>query len=101
MPIPGPSIVPADNDPNWKNAPTTNPITNLTSNRPTSSTYSWLKLYQSNNTNEQLANVLGQFANMLNANQTPNSNTNLRETKAHIPNTFSNTEPNKLNNFLF
>ena len=101
MPIPGPSIVPAYNDPNWKDAPTTNPITNLTSNKPTSSTYSWLKPYQSNNTNEQLANVLGQFANILNANQTPNSNTNLRGTKAHIPNTFSSTKPNKLNNFLF
>ena len=38
---------------------------------------------------------------MLNANQTPSLNTNLRGTKAHIPNTFSSTEPDKLNNFLF
>ena len=35
------------------------------------------------------------------ANQTPGPNTNLRETKAHISNTFSSTRPNKLNNFLF
>ena len=38
--VPGLSIVSADNDPNWKDAPTTNPITNLTANRPTSSTHS-------------------------------------------------------------
>jgi len=29
-PVPGPSIVTMDNDPNWEDAPTTNPITNLT-----------------------------------------------------------------------
>jgi len=28
-------------------------------------------------------------------------NTNSRGTKAHIPDTFSSTEPDKLNNFLF
>jgi len=48
-----------------------------------------------------LADVLGQLANTLNTNQTPGPNTNARETKAYIPNTFSGTEPNKLNNFLF
>ena len=40
LPVPGPSIVPADNDPNWEDAFTTNPNTNLTANRPTSSTRS-------------------------------------------------------------
>jgi len=35
-PVPGPSIVPVDNDPNWEDAPTTNPNTN----RPTFSTRS-------------------------------------------------------------
>ena len=59
MPIPGPSIVPADNDTNWEDA-STNPITNTTiANKPTSSTYSWFKLCQSDNTNEQLAEILG------------------------------------------
>ena len=101
MPIPGPSIVPADNDPNWEDAPTTNPNTNLTANRPTSSTHSWSKPRQSKNTNEQLAEVLSRLANTLNTNQTPRPNTNSRETKAYIPNTFSGTEPDKLNNFLF
>jgi len=48
-----------------------------------------------------LAEVLGWLANTLNANQTPGPNTNSRKTKAHIPNTFSSTEPDKLNNFLF
>ena len=100
-PVPGPSIIPADNDPNWEDAPTTNPITNLTANRPTSSTHSWSKPQQSDNTNEQLAKVLSQLANTLNTNQTPRPNTNSRGTKAHIPDTFSSAEPNKLNNFLF
>ena len=59
LPVPGPSIIPVDNDPNWEDAPTTNPITNLTANRPTSSTCSQSKPYQSDNTNEQLAKVLG------------------------------------------
>ena len=101
MPIPGPSIIPADNDPNWEDAPTTNLITNLTANRPTSSTRSWSKPWQSDNTNEQLAKVLGRLANTLNPNQTPGPNTNTRGTKACISNTFSGTEPDKLNNFLF
>jgi len=53
LPIPGPSIVPADNDPNWKDTPTTIiSITNLTANRSTSFTHSWSKPHQSNNTNE-------------------------------------------------
>ena len=59
LPIPGLSIVPADNDPNWEDT-LTNPIINTTiANRPISSTHSWFKPYQSENTNEQLANVLG------------------------------------------
>jgi len=90
-----------DNNPYWEDAPA-NPTTNtIIANRPTSSTCSWSKLCQSDNTNEQLADVLGQLANMLNANQTPGSNTNSREIKACIPNTFNSTEPDKLNNFLF
>jgi len=101
LPVPGPSIVPVDNDPNWEDAPTTNPNTNLTANRPTSSTHSWSKPHRSDNTNEQLAEVLGRLANTLNSNQTPGPNTNSRGTKAHIPDTFSGTEPDKLNNFLF
>ena len=101
LPIPGPSIITVDNDLNWKNA-LTNPITNtITANRPTSSTYSQSKPRQSNNTNKQLAEVLDRLANTLNSNQTPSPNTNTRGTKAHIPNTFSSTEPDKLNNFLF
>ena len=56
--VSGPSIVPVDNDSNWEDAPTTNSITNLTANRPTSSTRSWSKPYRSNNTNKQLAKVL-------------------------------------------
>ena len=101
MPVPGPSIILVDNDPNWENTPT-NPITNTTiANRPTSSTYSWSKPHQSKNTNKQLANILGQLSNTFNSNQTPGPNTNTRGTKAHIPNTFSGTEPDKLNNFLF
>ena len=90
-----------DNDPNWEDAPTTNPITNLAANRPTSSTRSRSKPRWSDNTNEQLAEVLGRLANTLNANQTPGPNTNLRETKVCIPDTFSGTKPDKLNNFLF
>ena len=101
LPVPGPSIIPANNDPNWEDAPTINLITNLTANRPTSSTRSQSKPHWSDNTNEQLAEVLSRLANTLNANQTPRPNTNLRGTKAHIPNTFSGTEPDKLNNFLF
>ena len=102
-PVPGSSTVPADNDPNWEDAPTTNPNTNLAANRPTSSTHSRSKPRRSDNTNanEQLAKVLGRLANTLNTNQTPAPNTNSRGTKACIPDTFSGTEPNKLNNFLF
>jgi len=48
-----------------------------------------------------LADVLSQLANTLNTNQTHSPNTNSRETKAYIYNIFSNTEPDKLNNFLF
>ena len=48
-----------------------------------------------------MAEVLSQLANTLNSNQTSRPNTNSRETKACIPNTFSGTEPDKLNNFLF
>ena len=100
-PVPGPSIILANNDPNWKDAPT-NPITKTTTaNRPASSTCSWSKPHQSENTDEQLADVLGWLANTLNSNQTPSPNTNIRETKAYIPDTFSGTEINKLNNFLF
>jgi len=66
-----------------------------------SSTHSWSKPHWSDNTNEQLAEVLGRLANTLNTNQTPTPNTNSRGTKAHILNTFSSTEPDKLNNFLF
>ena len=101
MPASGPSIIPTDNNLNYEDA-SANPITNTTTaNRPTFSTHSWSKPYWSKNTNEQLANILGQLANTLNSNQTPDSNTNSRGTKAHIPNTFSSTKPNKLNNFLF
>ena len=90
-----------DNNSNWEDAPTTNPITNLTANRLTSSTYSQSKSYWSDNINEQLADVLGQLANTLNTNQNPSSNTNSRGTKAYISDIFSSTKPNKLNNFLF
>jgi len=100
-PVPSPSIIPADNNPNWEDAPTTNSITNLTANRPTSSTHSQFKPWRSDNTNEQLAEVLSWLANTFNSNQTPRPNTNSRETKACISNTFSSTKPNKLNNFLF
>ena len=90
-----------DNDPNLKNALTTN----LTTNRPNlshSSTHSQSKLWYSNNsTNEQLTDIFGWIVNLLNANQTPSPNSNLRETKAYIPNIFSSTKLDKLNNFLF
>ena len=56
--VPGPSIVPMDNDSNWEDA-FAHSTTNLTANRPTSSTYSWSKLHWSSNINEQLANILG------------------------------------------
>ena len=101
MPVSGPSIILVNNNPNWKDALTTNLITNLTANRPTSSTHSWSKLCQSNNTNKQLADVFSRLINTLNVNQTPSSNNNLRETKAYISDIFSGTESDKLNNFLF
>ena len=101
MPVSGLSIILVDNNLNWKNAPATNLITNLTANRPISSTHSWLKLCQNNNTNKQLADVFSWLINTLNANQTPSPNNNSRETKAYIPDIFSGTEPDKLNNFLF
>ena len=66
-----------------------------------SSTHSRSKPCQSDNTNEQLAEVLSWLANTLNTNQTPTPNTNSRGTKAHIPNTLSGTKPDKLDNFLF
>ena len=101
MLVPSLSIIPANNNPNWEDTPTTNHITNWTSNRPTFSTYLQSKPYWSNNTNEQLTDILGQLANILNTNQTPSPNTNLREAKVCIPNIFSSTKPDKLNNFLF
>ena len=61
MPVPGPSIVLVDNDSNWENAFTNPSINNNITNRPTSSTRLWSKPYWSNNTNEQLAEVLGQL----------------------------------------
>jgi len=86
---------------NWEDA-LANPITNNnTANRPTSSTHSQSKPHQSENTNEQLAKVLGRLANTLNFNQTPSLNTNIRGIKACIPDIFSSTESDKLNNFLF
>jgi len=81
LPVTGPSIVPVDNDPNWEDAPANPSTNNNIANRPTSSIHSWSKLHWSNNTNEQLAEVLGWLANTLNSNQTPCSNTNTRELK--------------------
>ena len=100
-PVPGPSIVHKDDDPNWEDAPANPSTNNNIINRLTSFTRSWSKPHWSDNTNEQLAKVLGRLANTLNSNQTPRPNTNSRGTKACIPNTFSSTKPDKLNNFLF
>ena len=86
-----------DNNSNWENTS----ATNLTFNRPNSSTYLWSKLYCSNNTYKQLANILSCITNTLTTNQTSSPNTDSRRTQAHIPNTFSSTKSNKLNNFLF
>ena len=97
MPIPGLSIVPADNNYNWKNALTTNSAIN----KPNSSTYSQSKPQYSNNTNKQLHNILSCITNTLTANQTPSPNANPKGTKACISNIFSSTESEKLNNFLF
>ena len=58
-PVPGPSIIPADNDPNWENAPANSSTNNNITNRPISFTRSRSKLHWSDNTNEQLAEVLG------------------------------------------
>ena len=88
-----------NNDSNWEDASTTNPATNLISNRFNSSTCLWSKFYHSNNTNEQLADIFGQLANTLTTIQT--SSFNSRGTKAYIFNIFSGIEPEKLNNFLF
>ena len=72
-PVPSPSIISVDNDPNWEDA-FANPITNTTTaNKPISFTYSWSKPHWSENTNEQLADVLGRLANTLNSNQIPTS----------------------------
>jgi len=101
LPVSGPSIVLVDNNPNWEDASINPSTNNNTANKPTSSTCSWSKLCQSNNTNEQLAKVLGWLANTLDSNQTPGPNTNSRGTKACISDTFSGTKPDKLNNFLF
>ncbi len=85
-----------NNNSNWEDAPA-NSITNTTIvNRPTSSTYSQSKPHWSENTNKQLADVLGRLANILNSNQTSSPNTNTRGTKACIPDTFSSTKPDKL-----
>ena len=48
-----------------------------------------------------MANILSQLANTLIANQTSDPNANSKGTKAYIPNIFSGTKPDKLNNFLF
>ena len=101
LPVPGPSIILTDNDPNWENAPANSSTTNNIANRLTFSTCSRSKPCWSDNTYEQLAKVLSRLANTLNSNQTLGSNTNSRGTKACIPDTFNGTEPNKLNNFLF
>jgi len=85
-----------DNNSNWEDAP----ITNLITNRPNSSTCSWSKSCYSDNTNEQVADILSCITNTLTTNQTSSPNSNLKGTKAHIPNTFNSTKPNKLNNFL-
>jgi len=42
-PVPGLSIVPVDNDPNWEDASANPSTNNNTANRPTSSTHSWSK----------------------------------------------------------
>ena len=64
----------------------------MTSNRTNSATYSWSRPHYSDNTNEQLVNILSQLANTLIANQTSSLNTNSRGTKAYILNNFSSTD---------
>ena len=97
QPASGPNIILMNNNPNWENATATNSATN----RSNSFTCLQSKLQCNNNTNEQLADILSHIANKLIANQTPNPNSNSRETKAYISDTFSSTESDKLNNFLF
>ena len=75
LPVSGPSIVTADNDPNWEDAPANPSTNNNIANRPTFSTCSQSKLHWSNNNNKQLAEVLSQLANTLNSNQTSGPNT--------------------------
>jgi len=58
-PVPGPSIISVDNDSNWEDAPANSITNNNTTNKSTSSTCSQSKPYWSENTNEQLAKVLG------------------------------------------
>ena len=87
--------------PNWKNAPAPDSATNIATNKSNFFTCSQPKSYCSNNTNEQLANILGCIANTLTTNQTSSPNSNSRKIKAYISNTFSNTKLDKLNNFLF
>ena len=94
-------LVSTDNDLNWENTLTTNPTTNLATNRSNFTTHLQSKHCHSNNTNKQLANILGYIANILTANQIPSPNFNSRETKACISNTFSGTKSDKLSNFLF
>ena len=48
-----------------------------------------------------MADILGHIASILIANQIPNPNSNSRGTKTYISDTFSSTESDKLNNFLF
>ena len=75
---------------------------NYPNNSYNSSTYSQLKLQCSNNMiNKQLTDIFGYITNLINTNQISSPNSNSRETKIHISNTFSSTELNKLNNFLF
>ena len=59
LPVPGPSIIPTNNNSNWEDAPANPSTNNNIANRSTSSTRSWSKHHQRNNTNEQLAKVLG------------------------------------------
>ena len=66
MPVPSPSIVSVDNDPDWKDAPANPSTNNNITNRHISSTRLWSKHCRSNNTNEQLAEVLSRLANTLN-----------------------------------
>ena len=79
MPVSGPSIITINNNSNWKDASATNLTTNLATNKSNSTTCSWLKSYHSNNTNEQLADILSWLANTLIANQISSPNVNFKE----------------------